>query len=84
MQQNRPGCAQEKRNRSAASYIDLFKLPKRLLRRIGSHVGYGLHRPFDKVFKLEQLSTFKFKSIARLTLWHTPDAVNDFLVIAPR
>jgi hypothetical protein len=84
MQQDRPVCSQKKRNLSAASYIDLFKLPTRLLRRIGSHVKYGLHHPFDEVFELEQLFTFKFKSIASLTLWHPLEAVNDFLVIAPR
>ncbi len=84
MQQDRPVCSQKKRNRSVASYIYLFKLAKRLLRRIGSHVEYGLHHTFDKVFDLEQLFNFKFRSIARLTLWHPPEAVNDFLVIAPR
>jgi hypothetical protein len=48
------------------------------------HVKYGLHHPFDKVLEPEQLFTFKFKSIASLTLWHPLEAVNDFLVIAPR
>jgi hypothetical protein len=61
MQQDSPVCSQKKRNRSVASYIDLFKLPKRLLRRIGSLVEYGLHHTLDKVFELEQLFHFQIQ-----------------------
>jgi hypothetical protein len=76
--------ALEKHNCRTVSYIELFKLPTQSLRRIGSQGEHCLNHPFDDVVKVEQLFTFKVRHIATPTVWHPPETVNDFLVIAPR